>query len=55
LNAKGEVEKQKSRLVAQGFNQQPNIDYNEFFSSVARVDRVMMALAIREKNIWKIY
>lgn len=38
VNAEGEIEKDKARLVAQGFSQQPNIDYNETFTLVARLD-----------------
>jgi hypothetical protein len=52
LNAEGEVEKYKARLVAQGFSQQPGIDYNETFSPVARIDTVRMVLAIAAQNKW---
>ena len=46
LNADGEVEKYKARLVAQGFSQQPSIDYNEAFAPVARIDTMRMVLSI---------
>jgi hypothetical protein len=46
LNAYSEVEKYKARVVAQGFSQQPDIDYNETFAPVARIDNVRMVLAI---------
>jgi hypothetical protein len=52
LNADGEVKKYKERLVAQGFSQQPDIDYNETFSPVARIDTVRMVLAIAAQNRW---
>jgi hypothetical protein len=52
LNAEGEVEKYKARLVAQGFSQQPGIDYNETFSHVERIDTVRMVLAIATQNKW---
>jgi hypothetical protein len=52
LNADGEVEKYKARLVAQGFSQQPGIDYNETFAPVARIDTVRMVLAIAAQNRW---
>ena len=52
LNAKGEVEKYKARLVAQGFSQQPGIDYNETFSPVERIDTMRMVLAIATHNKW---
>jgi len=52
MNAEGEVEKYKARLVAQGFSQQPDIDYNETFSPVERIDTVRMVLAIATQNKW---
>jgi hypothetical protein len=52
LNANGDVEKYKERLVAQGFSQQPGIDYNETFAHVARIDTVRMVLVIAAQNKW---
>ena len=52
LNADGEVEKYKARLVAQGFSQQPGIDYNKTFAPVARIDTVRMVLVIATQNRW---
>ena len=42
----GNVKKHKARLVARGFTQQPRIDFNETFSSIARMDTVSTVLAI---------
>lgn len=55
LNAKGKVEKHKARLVAQGFSQHPDIDYNETFAPIARFDMVRMVLAIVAQNKWKMH
>jgi hypothetical protein len=55
LNAKGEVEKHKERLVAPGFSQQPSINYNKTFAPVARLDTVRMVLAIATHNKWCMY
>ena len=52
MNAKGDIEKYKARLVAQGFSQQPGIDYNETFSPIERIDTVRMVLAIAAQNRW---
>ena len=52
LNVDGDVEKYKARLVAQGFSQQPSIDYNENFAPVAILDTVRMVLAISAHNKW---
>jgi len=55
LNADGEVVKHKARLVAQGFSQQPGIDYNETFAPVARLDTVRLVLAIAAQHNWKVH
>ena len=55
LNADGDVEKYKAILVAQGFSQQPGIDYNETFAPVAIIDMVRMVLAIAAHNKWYVH
>ena len=55
MNADGEIEKWKARLVAQCFSQQPGIGYNETFVPIARLDTVRIVLAIATQNKWKIY
>jgi hypothetical protein len=42
---KGEVVRNKSRLVAQGFNQKEGIDYDETFAPVARLEAITILLA----------
>jgi hypothetical protein len=42
---KGEVVRNKSRLVAQGFSQKEGIDYEETFAPVARLEAIMILLA----------
>jgi hypothetical protein len=42
---KGEVVRNKSRLIAQGFNQKEGIDYKETFSPVARLEVIRILLA----------
>ena len=36
----GNVQKKKTRMVARGFTQQPDIDFNETFALVAHMDTV---------------
>jgi len=45
LNEQGEVERNKVRLISQGYNQQEIIDYNETFSQVARLEAIMVLLS----------
>jgi hypothetical protein len=43
---KGEVVRNKSRLVAQGYSQKEAIDYEETFAPVARLEAIRILLAI---------
>jgi hypothetical protein len=45
---KGEMVKNKSRLVAQGFSQKEGIDYEETFAPVARLEaiRILQAFSV---------
>jgi hypothetical protein len=42
---KGEVVRNKSRLVAQGFSQKEGIDYEETFAPIARLEAIRILLA----------
>ena len=42
----GNVQKHKERMVKRGFTQQLDIDFNETFAPVARMDTVRIVLAI---------
>lgn len=45
-NSDGSIERYKARLVAQGFTQQPYVDYKETFASVAKFASLRAILAI---------
>ena len=45
LDENGKVIRNKARLVAQGYNQQEGIDYDETFALVARLYAIRMLLA----------
>jgi len=45
LDEEGKVVRNKARLVAQGYNQQEGIDYDETFASVARLEAIRILLA----------
>nr|GEV36585.1 retrovirus-related Pol polyprotein from transposon TNT 1-94 [Tanacetum cinerariifolium] len=45
----------KARLVAQGYNQQEGIDYDETYAPVARIKSIRILLAISCANDFKLY
>ncbi|GJX65868.1 retrovirus-related pol polyprotein from transposon TNT 1-94 [Tanacetum coccineum] len=45
LDENGIVSQNKARLVAQGYNQQEGIDYNETYAPVARLESIRILLA----------
>ena len=45
LNEKGEVVRNKARLVAQYYSQQEDIDYNDTFALVARLEAIRLFLS----------
>jgi hypothetical protein len=52
---KGEVVRNKSRLVAQGFSQKEGIDYEETFAPVARLEAIRILLAISVAKGFKLH
>jgi hypothetical protein len=53
LNEKGEIVRNKARLVAQGNSQQEGIDYTETFAPVARLEaiRILISFSVNQKII----
>ena len=51
----GMVVRNKSRLVAQGFNQKEGIDYEETFAPVARLEAIRILLAFTVAKGFKLY
>ncbi|GKD79808.1 retrovirus-related pol polyprotein from transposon TNT 1-94, partial [Tanacetum coccineum] len=45
LDENGSVSRNKARLVAQGYNQQEGIDYDETYATVARLESIRILLA----------
>uniref|UniRef100_A0A803PYJ1 Reverse transcriptase Ty1/copia-type domain-containing protein n=1 Tax=Cannabis sativa TaxID=3483 RepID=A0A803PYJ1_CANSA len=54
-NAKGEVERYKARLVVKGYSQREDIDYDEVFALVARLETVRLIISLAAQNRWKIH
>jgi hypothetical protein len=53
--AEGEVSQYKARLLAKGYKQKYDIDYEEVFALVARLDTVRLLIALAAHHNWKIY
>jgi hypothetical protein len=51
----GEVVRDKSRLVAQGYSQKEGIDYEESFAPVARLEAIRILLAFSMAKRFKLY
>ena len=51
----GEVERYKTRLVAEGYKQQPGIDYQKVFSLIARIEIVKLIVSFVVQSYQKIY
>lgn len=54
MNAKGEVERYKARLVVKGYRQQEGIDYNEVFAPVTRMESIRLLISLAAQNKWPI-
>nr|GEU90588.1 copia protein [Tanacetum cinerariifolium] len=55
LDENGIVSQNKTRLVAQGYNQQEGIDYNETYASVARLESIRILLAYASALDFKLF
>ena len=54
VNAEGNIEKFKSRLVAKGYSQQEGIEFEETFSPIAILNTIRMLISLAKKYQWKI-
>jgi hypothetical protein len=54
-NAKEKVERYKVRLVAKGYSQKHEIDYDEVFAPVARLETIQLIIATASQHRWRIY
>ena len=55
LDENGEVIRNKARLVAQGYNQEEGIDFDETYAPVARLESIRMMLAFASYMNFKLY
>src|SRR3954469_16452290 len=55
LSEKGEVVRNKARLVAQGYSQQEGIDYTETFAPVARLESIHLLISFATQHNITLY
>ena len=55
LDESGTIIRNKARLVAQGYNQEEGIDFDETFAPVARLEAIRMLLAFACFRDFKLY
>ena len=55
MNEKGDVVRNKARLVCKGYSQQEGIDYEETYALVARIEAVRLSLAYATHKKFKVY
>ncbi|RDX94309.1 hypothetical protein CR513_23320, partial [Mucuna pruriens] len=54
-NAKGKVEKYKARLIAKGYKQQHEVDYDEMFASIVRMKTIHLLISLVAQMGWRIF
>jgi len=55
LNADNSINKHKARLVVKGYAQIFGVDYSDTFTLVARLDTIILLLAISAQKGWKVF
>ena len=55
LDEQGQIIRNKSRLVVQGYNQEEGIDYDETFAPVARIEAIRILIAYAAHMEFKLY
>jgi len=54
-NGKGKVESYNARLVVKGYSQKHEINYDEVFALVARLETIHLIIVIDAQHKWRIY
>jgi hypothetical protein len=54
-NSDGSINKYKARLVVKGYAQVFGVDFSKMFAQVARLDTIILLLAVAAQKNWKVY
>ena len=55
MNEKGEIVRKKDTLICKGYSQHEDIDYEETYAPISRMEVVRMFLAYVVNNFFKVY
>ena len=55
MNARGKIERYKAWLVAKGYKQKVEIDYDEVFAPVARMETIQLLISQTAQFKWPIF
>jgi len=55
MNAQGEIERYKARLVAKDYRHREGIDYAEVFATVTGMETVRLLIFVAAQNKWPIF
>ncbi|KAG2380530.1 Retrovirus-related Pol polyprotein from transposon TNT 1-94 Protease [Vigna angularis] len=55
LNPDGTISKRKARLVVRGFLQKQGLDYMEVFAPVARIETIILVMALANGRRWPLF
>lgn len=54
-DTKGKIMKHKARFIVKGYVQQQGIDFDEVFAPVARMETVLLLLALAAQQGWQVH
>jgi hypothetical protein len=54
-NSDGSINKYKARLGVKGYDQVFGVDFSKMFAQVARLDTIILLLAVAAQKNWKVY
>lgn len=55
FNQDESIQKDKARLAARGFTQEPNVKFYQIFSPIVRLETIRELIALAAQKRWMIY